>query len=56
MREFIVKCPCCGEEIKVIIDSSDSNPITAFLIDDTNKMPISNAELSKEFDIELGVT
>ena len=51
MNEYIVNCPCCGEQLKISIDSSGN--ATAFLLD---KIPISQEKLSEDFGIELGIT
>lgn len=50
MNEYIVNCPCCGEQLKISIDSSGN--ATAFLL---NKNKISQNELSNIFGIELGI-
>ena len=50
MNEYIVNCPCCGEQLKISIDSSGNT--TAFLMD---KNEISQDELSNIFGIELGI-
>lgn len=50
MNEYIVNCPCCGEQLKISIDSSGN--ATAFLLD---KNKISQDELSNIFGIELGI-
>lgn len=50
MNEYIVNCPCCGEQLKISIDSSGN--VTAFLLD---KNEISQDELSNIFGIELGI-
>ena len=50
MNEYIVNCPCCGERLKISIDSSGN--ATAFLLD---KNKISQNELSNIFGIELGI-
>lgn len=50
MNEYIVNCPCCGEQLKISIDSSGN--ATAFLLD---KNKISQEELSNIFGIELGI-
>ena len=50
MNEYIVNCPCCGEQLKISIDSSGN--ATAFLLD---KNKISQDELSTIFGIELGI-
>lgn len=50
MNEYIVNCPCCGEQLKISIDSSGD--ATTFLLD---KNKISQAELSNDFGIELGI-
>ena len=50
MNEYIVNCPCCGEQLKISIDSSGN--VTAFLLD---KIPISQEKLSEDFRIELGI-
>ena len=50
MNEYIVNCPCCGEQLKISIDSSGN--ATAFLLD---KIPISQEKLSEDFRIELGI-
>ena len=50
MNEYIVNCPCCGEQLKISIDSSGNS--TAFLLD---KIPISQEKLSEDFGIELGI-
>lgn len=48
--EYTIICPCCGEQIKVSIDSSGN--VTAFLLD---KNDISQNELFNNFGIELGI-
>ena len=50
MNEYIVNCPCCGEQLKISMDSSGN--VTAFLLD---KNKISQKELSNRFGIELGI-
>ena len=50
MNEYIVNCPCCGEQLKISIDSSGN--ATAFLLD---KNEILQSELSNRFSIELGI-
>ena len=50
MNEYIVNCPCCGEQLKIFIDSSGNS--TSFLLD---KNKISQSELSNRFGIELGI-
>ena len=50
MNEYIVNCPCCGEQMKISIDSSGN--ATAFLLD---KKPISQSELAEKYGIELGI-
>lgn len=50
MNEYIVNCPCCGEQLKISIDSSGN--ATAFLLD---KNKILQKELSNRFGIELGI-
>ena len=50
MNEYIVNCPCCGEQLKISIDSSGN--ATAFLLD---KNKISQNDLSNIFGIELGI-
>lgn len=50
MNKHIVRCPCCGEQIEISIDSSGI--ATAFLLD---KNKISQNELSNDFGIELGI-
>lgn len=50
MNEYIVNCPCCGEQLKISINSSGN--ATAFLLD---KNKISQDELSNIFGIELGI-
>lgn len=50
MDEYIVNCPCCGEQLKISIDSSGN--ATAFLLD---KNKISQNDLSNIFGIELGI-
>ena len=50
MNEYIVNCACCGEQLKISIDSSGN--ATAFLLD---KNKISQNELSNIFGIELGI-
>ena len=49
--EYLCICPCCGEQLKISVDSSGN--ATAFLLD---KIPISQEKLSKDFGIELGIT
>ena len=50
MNEYIVNCPCCGEQLKISVDSSGN--ATAFLLD---KNKILQSELSNRFSIELGI-
>lgn len=50
MNEYIVNCPCCGEQLKISIDSSGN--ATVFLLD---KNKILQSELSNRFSIELGI-
>lgn len=50
MKEYSFICPCCGEQLKISVDSSGN--ATAFLLD---KIPISQEKLSEDFGIELGV-
>ena len=50
MNEYIVNCPCCGEQLKISIDSSGN--ATAVLL---YKNKISQRELSNRFSIELGI-
>lgn len=50
MNEYIINCPCCGEQLKIIVYNSGT--ATAFLL---SKCTISQSELSKKFGIELGV-
>lgn len=53
MSKYIVKCPCCGKEIKIAIDSDGGDSTIIILID---KIPISTQELSNKFGIELGTS
>lgn len=46
---LFISCPCCGEKIKIQIDSSGNS--TAFLLD---RKPISQSDLSRH-GIELGI-
>ena len=50
MNEYIVNCPCCGEQLKISIDSSGN--ATAFLLD---KNKISQNDLFQKYGIELGI-
>ena len=50
MNEYIVNCPCCGEQLKISINSSGN--ATAFLLD---KNKISQEELFEKYGIELGI-
>ena len=50
MNEYIVNCPCCGEQLKISIDSSGN--ATAFLLD---KNKISQNDLFQKRGIELGI-
>ena len=50
MKEYSFICPCCGEQLKISVDSSGN--ATAFLLD---KIPISHEKLSEDFGIELGI-
>lgn len=50
MKEYSFICPCCGEQLKISVDSSGN--ATAFLLD---KIPISQEKLSEDFGIELGI-
>ena len=51
MKEYSFICPCCGEQLKISVDSSGN--ATSFLLD---KIPISQEKLSEDFGIELGIT
>lgn len=52
MSRHIIKCPCCGKEIKIAIDSDGgASAITIFI----DKIPISQKKLSEDFGIELGI-
>ena len=52
MSRHIIKCPCCGKEIKIAIDSDGgASAITIFI----DKIPISQEKLSEDFGIELGI-
>ena len=51
MKEYSFICPCCGEQLKISVDSSGN--ATTFLLD---KIPISQEKLSEDFGIELGIT
>ena len=48
--EYLCICPCCGEQLKISVDSSGN--ATAFLF---FKIPISQEKLSEDFRIELGI-
>ena len=48
--EYLCICPCCGEQLKISVDSSGN--ATAFLLD---KIPSSQGKLSEDFRIELGI-
>ena len=48
--EYLCICPCCGEQLKISVDSSGN--ATAFLLD---KIPILQEKLSEDFGIELGI-
>ena len=50
MKEYSFICPCCGEQLKISVDSSGN--ATTFLLD---KIPISQEKLSEDFGIELGI-
>ena len=50
MKEYSFICPCCGEQLKISVDSSGN--ATVFLLD---KNKISQNELSNIFGIELGI-
>lgn len=50
MNEYIVNCPCCGEQLKISIDSSGN--ATAFLLD---KNKILQDDLFQKCGIELGI-
>lgn len=53
MSKYVIKCPCCGEEIKIAIDSDGGDSAITILID---KIPVSTQELSNKFGIELGTS
>lgn len=53
MSKYVIKCPCCGKEIKFAIDSDGEDSAITILID---KIPISTQELSNKFGIELGTS
>lgn len=50
MIEYSFICPCCGEQLKISVDSCGN--ATAFLVD---KIPILQEKLSEDFGIELGI-
>ena len=50
MNEYIVRCPCCENEIKITFDGGGTP--TAFLLP---KNHISQDELFKKYGIELGI-
>ena len=50
MKEYSFICPCCGEQLKISVDSSGN--ATALLLD---KIPISQEKLREDFGIELGI-
>lgn len=52
MSKYVIKCPCCGKEIKFAIDSDGEDSAFTILID---KIPISQEKLSEDFGIELGI-
>lgn len=53
MSKYVIKCPCCGKEIKFAIDSDGGDSAVTILMD---KIPISTQELSNKFGIELGTS
>lgn len=52
MSRHIMKCPCCGKEIKIAIDRDGEVSAISIFID---KIPISQEKLSEDFGIELGI-
>ena len=50
MKEYSFICPCCGEQLKISVDSSGN--ATAFLLD---KNKISQDDLFQKCGIELGI-
>ena len=52
MSRHIMKCPCCGEEVKIAIDRDGEVSAISIFID---KIPISQEKLSEDFGIELGI-
>jgi hypothetical protein len=52
MSKYVIKCPCCGKEIKFAIDSDGGDSAITIVID---KIPISQEKLSEDFGIELGI-
>ena len=50
MIEYSFICPCCGQQLKISVDSCGN--ATSFLVD---KIPISQEKLSEDFGIELGI-
>ncbi len=52
MSKYVIKCPCCGEEIKIAIDSDGGDSAITIFID---KIPISQEKSSEDFGIELGI-
>lgn len=51
MTEYICKCPCCNNKLKIQADDSNSN-IAVFLFEKNN---ISQKDLFEKYGIELGV-
>ena len=52
MSKYVMKCPCCGEEVKFAIDRDGEVSAISIFID---KIPISQEKLSEDFGIELGI-
>ena len=50
MKEYSFICPCCGEQLKISVDSSGN--ATAFLLD---KNKILQNDLFQKCGIELGI-
>lgn len=50
MNEYITNCPCCGNQLKIHINSG--NDAAVFLLEENY---ITQSKLSKNFGIDIGI-
>ena len=51
MKEYSFICPCCGEQLKISVDSSGNATAFFFFF-----IPKSQEKFIEDFGIELGIT